>query len=182
MLWGIDAATPPTNPRALVADGWAFAMGYVGGRAAHVWSAADFAECAAAGLSVGAVWVAPTTDTGYDAGVLAGNELLAAMQAHGLTSWVWLDVEDGAVMPKYAAGLVSSVHAGQCQVGIYGSRATIEGMGNLFDTWWLASWVTPGAVLVPAPPDFTIWQFATGPQFDYNVAVDNCPFTGIGPS
>ncbi len=115
------------------------------------------------------------------AGVDAGNAALDAMQAIGLSGIVLLDVESGAIPLDYVAGFVDACHAGECQVGLYGSRPTLAGTFPEagVDVWWLAEWVQSGLKLGPAPLNWSMWQYATGPSWDYDVAVDDFPFATL---
>lgn len=179
MLYGVDSANPSTDPASLKGLGWSFACGYIGGRALHTWTADDWRRHDAAGLKLGPIWVSPTGQPSYDRGVDEGNKALVAMQSSRLSGNVLLDVENGAQPEAYINGFVAACHAGQCSVGLYGSRATLAGTTTGVDFWWLAEWVQSGSRLAPAPLDWSIWQYGTGPQFDYNVAIDDFPFAGF---
>lgn len=179
MLWGVDSAYPSPNPSDLVAFGYSFACGYVGGRALHVWTADDWRTHAAAGLRLVPIWVSPTGTSSYDQGIQDGNGCLVAMQSVGLSGMCVADVESGAMPRDWYRGFTDALHAGQCASGLYGSSPTIQALGDLSDTWWLASWVASGQPLRPALPDWSMWQYATGPTFDYNVAVHDFTFAGI---
>jgi len=183
VIYGVDSAYPSTDPAALRGLGWGFACGYIGGRALHVWTAADWAAHAAAGLKLGPIWVAPTGAPPEQVGVDQGNAALVAMQNLKLAGMVFLDVENGATPRDYTRGFLDACHAGACAVTLYGSQTTILGIGDLLgagDAWWLADWVQSGVPLRQAPSDWSMWQYSTGPQFDYNVAVDDFPFAVQG--
>lgn len=182
MKYGVDCETPPENPSQLEQTGWQFVAGYLGGRAAHTWQPQDFASCAAAGLEILPIWVSPAVEAGYDAGVLEGNAAISAMQAAGLEGVVALDVEDGEDEAGFIAGFVAAAHAGQLAVVLYGSGQTLLEAPEGVDAWWLASWVAQDQTLEAAPPDFSMWQYGTGPQFDYNVAVDTFVFATLAAS
>lgn len=179
MKFGVDAETPPTNPGLLQQLGWEFIAGYLGGRAARIWTPAEFASCAAAGLELMPIWVAPALEDGYDAGVNEGNSAIAAMHAAQLVGVVALDVEDGQDESGYIAGFVAAVHAGSARVVLYGSQQTLLEAPETVDDWWLANWVQQDVGLEPPPPDFTIWQYGTGPAFDYDVATDGFVFATL---
>lgn len=179
-LWGLDCAYAPTleEMQALRASGIAFIGGYIGGHAEHVWSKQDFANAAAAGLRTVAYWVGPLgTDPGYDAGVADGNAALAAMQEHSLSGWVCDDAESGVVRPQWSNGFINALHAGACSVQCYGTNATLSGMGDLYDSWYLA-WYTASMmstqIFLNNIIDFDIWQLQDGPQYDYNLCRDDC--------
>lgn len=186
-LWGLDSADPPdlATAQQRVADGWAFFGGYIGGQAERVWSRADFAVLAQAGLRIVAWWVGPLSgDPGYDQGVADGNACLEALQSCGLSGWVWDDAESGIVRRNWSAGFVAALHAGQCQVGLYGSTASIKGMGDLYDSWYLAGYPQPMESLQTWDNriiDWDHWQVSDGSGYDYNVAVDTAPFATYNP-
>ncbi len=175
MLYGVDSAYAG-NPNTLVTLGYHFAAGYVGGRALNVWSVDDWRSHAAAGLDLLPIWVAPTGAPSRNAGVTEGNHALEAMQAVPLSGVIALDVENGAQPVDYTQGFVSACHAGELSVVLYGSRTSLESCGGSVDGWWLAQWVSSGRALDRAPLDFSMWQYATGPVFDYDVAVDDFRF------
>lgn len=184
-LWGLDAATPPSAAELarLKSDGWSFFGGYVGGHAARVWTKAEFGRVAAAGMKINAFWVAPLSgDPGYDAGTADGNACLVAMQNRNLYGWVQADVESGLTPREWFRGFVDALHAGSCRVGLYGLRSTIEKLGDLADSWYLAFYPQP--MLSEAQQqiiDWDQWQFSDGPAYDYNVARDDFEFTGFTP-
>jgi len=183
MIWGVDSATPSPNPAGLVALGYEFACGYLGpvGGTPHVWTANEWKRHRDAGLKLGPIWVAPYGAPGRQAGLDHGNAALTVMQLLHMSGFLFLDVENGAAPRDYAAGFVDAVHAGSCAVGLYGSRTTILGIGDLLgqgDAWWLADWLPdPGPA---APPDWSMWQcssvWISGTRYDLNVARDDFPF------
>lgn len=179
-LWGIDCAYAPDEAgfADFAGQGVAFVGGYVGGHALNVWSKQDFANAVAAGLKVVAYWVGPLgQDPGYDQGVSDGNACLVAMQERGLSGWVVDDAESGVVRPEWSRGFVDALHAGSCSVQVYGTNATLQGMGSLYDSWYLAWYSASGmstATFLMEIIDFDIWQFQDGPNFDYNVCRDDC--------
>lgn len=181
-LWGLDSAYAPSAQAAskLLSEGWAFYGGYVGGHALHTWSKADFDVVASAGFKLMAFWVGPLSgDPGYDAGVNDGNACLVAMQQRGLTGWVTDDAESGIVRPLWSQGFVDALHAGTCSVRVYGTRATLQGMGGIYDSWHLAWYPTTlQGVASQQIIDWDIWQYSDGPVYDYNVAREDTPFTG----
>ncbi len=182
MLWGVDSAYPHGWPQALADAGFSFACGYIGGQAEHVWTGDDWRGHAAAGLGLVPIWVAPSGEPSRDDGVTAGNGALAAMQDLGLSGQLVLDIEDGAVPVDYAAGFIAACYAGQASVAVYGSSRTLRELDG-FAAWWLAAWVAPSAPLGPALPDWSMWQYATGPRFDYDVARDDFMFATLnGPA
>lgn len=183
-VWGLDSASPPdaATAAALKAQGWAFFGGYIGpaGRAERVWTKAEFATVARAGLQVLAFWIAPLSgDPGYDQGVSEGNAALAAMQARGLTGWLQIDAESGVGPRGWMRGFMDALHAGACKGRLYGTSASIAAIGDLADSWYLAGWPTPDTAEALPMPDWDVWQYSTGPAYDYNVAVDTLEFTGV---
>jgi hypothetical protein len=182
VIYGLDSAYPSRDPRGLVDMGYGFVCGYFGGRALNVWTRNDWQAHAAAGLKLGPIWVSPSGNPPRDQGVDQGNTALLALQMVGLSGLAILDIENGATPREYTIGFVEACHAGSCAVGMYGSRTTINAIGDVLgegDVWWLAEWVQSGTRLWTAPPDWSMWQFATGPQFDYNVARDDFPFASF---
>lgn len=187
MLYGLDSATPPSHPETLVAMGYSFVCGYLlalsGQRTPHTWTTTEWALQAAGGLQLMPIAVAPYGTPSYDQGVIAGNDSLEAMHKARLSGILTLDIENGAVPADYTAGFINAVHAGDCSVMIYGSGTTISGLaaaiGWVWDKTWLANWVSSGQMLKPAAPDFDMWQYATGPVFDYDVAVNDFPFATL---
>jgi hypothetical protein len=185
MRWGVDAAYPPVadQPARLVAQGWSWIGGYIGGRAEHVWLPSDWENCSVAGLALLPIWVAPASDEPADLGSSDGNAALEAMRANGLSGVVVLDVENGADLTQYAFGFADAVHAGNCRVVLYGTSPTLLSTGNnvKVDDWWLASWPSSPMPLQPAPPDWRLWQWAAGEAFDFDVASDEFQFADFVP-
>lgn len=184
MQFGLDSAWPSSTPTDLKALGYDFAMGYLGGRAEHVWTPDDWRRHQLVGLQLGPIWVSPSSAGTYGAGVTDGNKALDAMHANGLTGIFFLDIENGIVQTEYTSGVCDAAHAGSCSVGVYGSTPTIRGMVAEAGTWfwdktWLANWVQSGLRLAPAMPDWDMLQYATGPQFDYDLAVDDMFFASL---
>lgn len=183
MQWGVDSAYPSARPTSLAALGYTFACGYLpGGNEAHEWTAGDWAAHAAAGLKLGPIAVAPYGYPTEQEGVDHGNRALAAMQGFKLSGMLLHDVENGATPRDYAKGFVDACHAGSCAVGLYGSAATIEAIGDLYDSWWLAAWLP---IAGAAPPDWAMWQCGSvvirGQTFDLNVARDDFTFATLNP-
>lgn len=180
MKLGVDSAYASTNPARLTELGWQFACGYIGGTALHVWSAEDWRNQKYAGLELLPIWVAPLHTAGYDAGDYDGNQALVKLQELGLAGIVILDVEAGACGPAYADGFRASILAGSCKLGVYGSSGGLTKVGTVSgDLVWLAMWPTAAQPIGAAPPDFDIWQYESGPEFDYNVARDDFPFATL---
>ncbi len=161
--------------------GWRWVAGYVGGRALNVWKPAEWQRARTQGFDLLPIWVAPgADDAGREVGTLEGQECVDALQARGLSGIVVLDVEDGLSPEKYAMGFVDAVHAGSCEVVLYGTGQTLNGLVQVgFDFWWLAQWPLSGQPVYVVPPDWTLWQFGTGPAADYNVAQDDFPFATL---
>jgi len=181
MQYGVDSAYPSSNPASLVALGYAFALGYLpGGNEENAWTLEQWKAHADAGLKLGPIAVAPFGTPTEQEGVDHGNRVLVAMQNFKLSGMVLHDVENGASPRDYAKGFVDALHAGSCAAWLYGSRTTILSIGDLYDGWWLADWIQSGLPLRQAPPDWSILQYATGPQFDYNVARDDVPWAVLG--
>ncbi len=182
-LWGMDSAYPKSADEfaSLAGQGIGFYGGYVGGSALHTWSKDDFAALAASGMKILAYWVGPLgTDPGYDQGVSDGNACLSALQERGLSGWVVDDAESGVVRRQWSQGFVDALHAGSCSVRVYGSPDTLKGMGDIYDSWYLAWYPTSGMAaqtFLNEIIDWDVWQFASGPDVDYNVARDDIPFT-----
>jgi hypothetical protein len=179
MLWGVDSAVPHPEPGGLVALGYSFACGYVGGRAANTWAADDWARHVEAGLLILPIWVSPAGVPSYKDGRADGARAIAAMSLVFLKDVIALDVEDGAIVPEYIRGFVRECHVHYLSVVLYGTAATLR--ANSFpkdqvDSWWLADWVTPGADLPVASADWSMWQYAQGPRFDRDVARDDFSF------
>lgn len=176
MIYGVDAAYPG-DPAKLAALNWQFVCGYLGGgNETRAWTSNEWRAFAQAGFKLGPIAVAPFGEPSNQVGVDHGNRALVAMQALHLSGMVLHDVENGATPRDYAKGFVDSCHAGSCAVTLYGSRTTILAIGDLYDSWWLAEWVQSGTKLGKAPLDWSMWQYATGPNYDYNVAVDDFKF------
>jgi len=179
MYFGLDSAYPSPNPNGLIAMGYNFVCGYLEAddnqRTPHVWTPEEWQAQANADLMLVPISVAPYGIPTYAQGVSAGNKALEFMQRSKLSGMFVLDVENGAVPTDYTHGVVDAAHAGSCSVGVYGSIPTILGMSQQAGAWfwdytWLANWVQSGLRLSLAMPDWDMWQYATGPQFDYNVA------------
>jgi Domain of unknown function (DUF1906) len=179
MKWGLDSAFPAEDPGGLVRLGYSFACGYIGGRAANVWTPDSWRLHADVGLGLVPIWVSPTGTPSEQQGVDDGNAALERMQALQLAGMLILDVENGEAPIDYVRGFVDACHAGLASVGLYGSRTTLSAIDQV-DAWWLAEWVSSGRKLGDAPPDWSMWQYATGPDFDYDVAVDSFPFASLG--
>jgi hypothetical protein len=187
MLWGLDAAYPPPDlltAQDYKAKGWSWFAGYIGGAALHVWSVQEWQRVYSVGFSILPIWVAPLSPGEWtrDRGVQDGNDALLRMVGLGLTSNLVLDIENGEVPLEYAAGFVDAVHAGSCDVTLYGLSKTLLGLQDVgADHWWLAFWTSPALPIYSAPCDWEVWQFNDGPETDYNVAVDSFPFAGVSP-
>lgn len=179
-LWGMDSEYAPSAQQfqQFADEGVAFYGGYIGGHAGNVWSKQDFANAAAAGMKIVAYWVGPlSNDPGYDQGVADGNACLAAMQERGLSGWVCEDAEGGIVRPQWSQGFVDALHAGSCSVQVYGATITLQNMGSIYDSWYLAWYTTPGQstkTFLDQIIDFDIWQFGDGPNQDYDLCRDDC--------
>ncbi len=180
MKYGLDSAYPPSDPGRIRALGWQFVAGYLGpiDGTPHVWTADEWRAAADAHLELLPIWVAPYGDPSNQDGVDAGNAALQAMQDIGLSGMLALDVENGAQPHDFVLGFTSAVHAGSCSVVLYGSGATLVDAHDV-DDWWLADWVQSGPALRRAPLDWAIWQYATGPQYDYDVAVNDFVFAQL---
>lgn len=185
MFFGLDSAFPSNNPGGLVAIGYNFVCGYLEAddnqRTPHIWTYDEWASQADAGLFLAPIFVAPFGVPTYEQGINAGNKALNQMQRMNLSGIFILDIENGDIATDYTKGVVDSAHNGKCQVGVYGSYPTILSMSQQAGAWfwdktWLANWVQSGVSLHKAMPDWDMWQYATGPQFDYNVAVNDFPF------
>ena len=186
-LWGLDTAyCPDDNTLQSLADsGWAFFGGYVGGHAENVWTKDNFASLARIGFKIVVYWVGPLgVDPGYDAGVNDGNACLVALQERGLSGWVWDDAESGVIRRNWSSGFVAALHAGDCKVGLYGTTFTLSGMGDLYDSWYLAAYPQPmesldtwGRRII----DWDHWQVSDGPNYDYNCAAETAPFATFNP-
>lgn len=181
MKYGLDSAYPSADPTHLKRMGWEFVCGYLGpeGGTPHIWTPAEWAAQRDAGLQLAPIWVAPYGTPSYDQGVAHGNSAIATLQALGMSGWVMLDVENGAVDPDFIKGFASACHAGSCSVALYGSATTLLQAPDI-DAWWLADWIQSGVPLHRPPLDWSMWQYATGPQFDYNVARDDFAFATLG--
>lgn len=165
--------------------GYDFVAGYLEAdnsqRTPHVWTADEWAGMANADLLLVPIFVAPYGVPTYQQGVDAGNKAVDRMQRLGLSGCFVLDVENGATPTDYTQGVVDAAHAGSASVCVYGSAPSILGMSGQAGSWfwdktWLANWVQSGMRLPLAMPDWDMWQYATGPNFDYNVATVNYPF------
>jgi hypothetical protein len=180
MLYGVDSAYPSSNPWQLVNLGWQFVCGYLGpvGGTPHIWTHTEWKRHADVGLKLAPIWVAPYGTPSEQEGVDSGNAALSKMHELGLSNIIVLDVENGASDPEFITGFCNAVHNGDCSVALYGSESTLLNAPGV-DAWWLASWVQSGVPLHQAPIDWSMWQYATGPQFDYNVAVDTFTFAGL---
>lgn len=185
MYFGLDSAYPSQNPGGLIALGYNFVCGYLGAddnqRTPHIWTPEEWEAQANADLLLVPIFVAPYGTPTYDQGVTAGDKALSLMQASKLSGIFILDVENGATPTEYTKGVVNAAHAGSCAVGVYGSIPTILGMSQEAGAWfwdktWLANWVQSGVGLHKAMPDWDMWQYATGPQYDYNVAATTMQF------
>jgi hypothetical protein len=179
MIYGVDSAFPNPRPNVLLELGWEFACGYIGGNALNVWTPGDWQRHRDARLQLMAIWVAPYGVPSRQEGVDAGNEALDAMEALGMTSVLCLDIENGALPIDYLSGFRDSVRAGEVALCVYGSKSTVEVAAQTADSIWLANWIQSGLPLRPAPPDFDMCQYATGPLFNYNMARDDFGFTGF---
>lgn len=182
MKWGLDSMAAPVGElEQFFAMGWDWFAGYVGGKAAHVWTPEEWSRTASAGFALLPIWVAPLVDdAGREAGVEDGNACLDALGAAQLSGVVALDVENGLTPVQYASGFVDAVHAGSCRVVLYGVATTLLTLEDAgFDAWWLANWPGSGRPVTGAPPDFTLWQYAEGPQCDFNVCVDDFEFATL---
>jgi hypothetical protein len=179
MIWGLDSAylADDATVSRYYDLGWRWHGGYVGGAALHVWAISDWQRLMRAGLAALPIWVAPLEPAAHSSGINEGNACLDKLQELSLSGVVVLDVESNAVPFAYAEGFVDAVHAGKCSVVLYGAPDTLQGLSGLpFDAWWLASWVVPASLVKQAPPDWTLWQYATGPQCDFSVALDSFTF------
>lgn len=188
MQWGVDSSSAPADPKALVGQGFSFAMGYLpalpGQATPHVWTADEWKACNDAGLKLGPIAVAPYGTPTYQQGVDAGNFALASMQDLKLSGIFVLDIENGYVATDYALGVVAAAHAGQCSVALYGAQPTIYGMAQQAGSWfWDRTWLClpfqNGQRVIRAFPDFDMWQFGWTGQFDYDVAVNDFPFASL---
>lgn len=179
MRWGLDSAYPPSWSRAQAwfNDGWSFFGGYIGGDALNVWTNADWARVTAAGFQPLPIWVGPTAlGPGRDMGVADGNAALTRLQELNLST-VALDLENSLAPIEYARGFADAINAGSARAILYGApRTLLELVGQGFAHWWLASWPTKGQRVTAAPPDWSLWQYATGPEADFNCCVDDVIF------
>jgi hypothetical protein len=180
MIFGIDSGYPSSDPSALAANGWKFAGGYIGGSALHTWTKNDWERYVAAGFKILPWWVAPESSGTSDSGSYDGNQALGAMISVGLTGCLCLDVESEALSVEYAQGFYNSVHAGSCRVGVYGTPTTLVRLASIpWDFRYLASWPNAGTDETFAPPHCHIWQYASGPTYDYSVAPDDFKFAEL---
>lgn len=180
MKYGLDSAYPAADPERMATLGWQFVCGYLGpeGGTPHVWTLAEWRAQYNAGLQLLPIWVAPYHALGEQSGVDAGNAALARLQELGLSGVVVLDVENGESTPEYVRGFVAACHAGSCSVCIYGAANTLLNAPDV-DSWWLADWIQSGVGLRRPPLDWSMWQYSTGPQFDYNVCVNDFLFAAL---
>lgn len=180
MKWGVDASLPPAEPEclSLQAAGFSFVCGYLGGRTPRAWAAEEFLRCAQHELDVMPIWVAPLLEEpGRELGVAHGNAALQAMMDRRLSGILALDIENGLFPTDYAQGFADAVHAGSCQILLYGDNPTLEVLADLFDFTWLALWGRPELGNVPWPAD--MWQYLNGSRYDFNVADNTLPFAGL---
>lgn len=184
MLNVLDCAYLPSDAvlQRMFDMGWEGIMGYAGppGRALNIWTPENWDRARKIGFKLGIIWLAPLSTSGDDeqAGVNDGNAMLAAMQSLGFTSLGWLDVENGLILPSYTKGFCDAMHAGSAQVGLYGSSRTIAALQGApsYDRTWLCDPVVQGQSAPEGQPDWDMIQYAFGPAFDYNFAVNDLPF------
>ncbi len=181
MKWGLDGAYPPTLTQAMDyrSYGYSWFAGYMGGRAAHVWTPTEWHTIVLAGFEVLPIWVAPLVDdAGRQAGVDDGNAAIDALERLGFGGVVCLDIENGLTPVEYAEGFIDAAHNGFVNVVVYGLPATLEQVPNA-EAWWLAFWPGSPHPMQGAPPDWTYWQFASGDLVDFSVASDQALFATV---
>jgi hypothetical protein len=166
--------------------GWRFFAGYIGGSGLHVWQLEDWQRVAGAGFALLPIWVAPldAPSADHSRGARDGNAALSVMQRLGLSRQLVLDVEDGVQAEAYVSGFGDALHAGSCELTLYGNQTTLTQTGAIdqVDHWWLALWPPLAGDAPRAPADFEVWQWGSGPRWDENVAVDGFPFAQLGSS
>lgn len=188
MIFGLDSSTPSANPNGLIALGYNFVCGYLpampGQATPHVWTPDEWKRQHDATMLLMPIFVAPYGIPSYQQGVDAGNFALQQMQNYKLSDIFCLDVENGYIASDYIKGVCDAAHAGSCMVNLYGSASTIQGVSKELGAWvwdktWLCNPVQSGNKVGPAMPDWDMWQYAFGPQYDYDVATDTMEFATL---
>lgn len=153
-----DAAVCPTPDQLaqLRADGYAMAIGYLGGpQAARVWTPADWDSCRAAGFSTRGYWVA------FHPGPGEGTAAVSAARDAGALPHVGLDVE-GVIDQVTHGQWAREVRAAGATPFLYGQQEMIDAERGLFDLAVVSAWL----MFPPADPEpfdsVTGWQYTRG--------------------
>ena len=185
VIYGLDSSTPPTLAQAtkFFDLGYRFWGLYVDGNTPHKWTVPEIELVTSVGFQIVPITVALLTNNlSYQDGVDAGNSMLAAMQARGISGLGVLDVENGLEPVDFVHGFGDAMHAGQTSSMLYGLGNTLVSCAApSVDLYWLARWMSFLNGVPPAPPDWDVWQVEDGTPCDFNAARSDFPFATFTP-